>query len=366
MTTIDLTTLDDPRDGIHRVVQALVEGNCVRLPLSDGLTPCLLATVEADPDARAEGLAGATTEPSLLFDSISTATDFLPELSPKQARLALRSVPGSIVFDVDREPAGPLDELPQSTRQLVANDDSLRLRLAGNPVTEAVISLLPAPLICGPASRLPEPAIDLEDGLERTSGPSVVRFHNKTTSITTVGGLDEDGLKRLLGVQVAIVCTGNTCRSPMAEVMLKSLLAKELRVPLSELEDAGITVFSAGLAARDGAPPSAEAVSALARRDLDLSEHQSQQATLELLQHCDVVLTMTQGHRASIVSQAPYLGELVQALVPDGRDVDDPIGGSAGVYEACLLQIEDALRARLPDFLALIDELQADGSNEST
>lgn len=356
--------MDDPRDGVHQAVQALVEGACVRLPLSDGMRATLIASRDAEIEPEQDAVAGGTWPACLLFDSVEHASDFLPRLTPTQARVVLRSSPGDFIFEVDREPGGPLDELPDSVRQLVATDSTVFLRLSGAAVADAVLSLLPAPLVTGPDGSLPAASLEVLDHREAQPAPSVLRLSKGGVKLVRVAAVDEAALRGMMGLQIVLVCTGNTCRSPMAAEALRLMLARELDVQPRELIGAGVNVLSAGIAARNGSPASPEAVDAIQEFGGDLSDHRSQPATLEMLQAADAVFTMTQGHRATIISQVPELRDLVQPLSPDGRDVDDPIGAPANVYRACLAQMQDALKARLPDLLTLIEQLQATERNE--
>lgn len=361
-TIIDLTKLDDPRDGIHQAVQALVEGACVELPLEEGSVPCLLATNAALEDSEeVSAIAGSVRPTSLLTVSLDAATDFLPELTPTQARVFLRAYPGQSIFRVDRVPAGPVDEFPGWVQRAVATDTSTLLRVAGRTVPAAVLSLLPAPLVAGPLAGRIEPALRLVDHQPAIGQPSVIAMVGGAVALEQEHLIDGAELKKLSGVQIVLVCTGNTCRSPMAEVALKGMLAEHLGIALDRLEDAGVTVVSAGVATGGGSPASPEAVRAVGQLGLDLSQHRSRAATVELLQQADAVYTMTQGHRATIVRQAPFLRDAVQTLVPDGRDIDDPIGGQASVYQACLKQIQAALRQRLAELAPLVDEIRETG-----
>ena len=143
--------------------------------------------------------------------------------------------------------------------------------------------------------------------------------------------LNETGVFRLL-----FVCTGNTCRSPMAEVIARHQITK---LGWSEVE-----VGSAGVGAWEGSPPSEGAVRAAAANGLDLSEHSSTYLSQELVEEADLILTMSASH----VVRARELGSREKAaLLPafTARQVDmdkvggipDPIGGSdeeyAGTFE---------------------------------
>jgi protein-tyrosine phosphatase len=147
------------------------------------------------------------------------------------------------------------------------------------------------------------------------------------------------------------VCTGNTCRSPMAEGLFRKLLAERLKCPEDELVDRGFMVASAGVAAAHGSPPSPEAVEILADRGVDLRGHESQPVTAQLLSQADHIFTMTRSHRELLVRDFPEMAESVRLLARDGADVIDPIGAGLDEYRRCADQIEQYLQgimAELP------------------
>ena len=83
------------------------------------------------------------------------------------------------------------------------------------------------------------------------------------------GVVGEATLRRLAGVMVLVVCTGNTCRSPMAELLMRECLAKSLNCTHEELDERGVGVMSAGIAAAPGCPPTSEAVQVMREQGLD-------------------------------------------------------------------------------------------------
>lgn len=133
------------------------------------------------------------------------------------------------------------------------------------------------------------------------------------------------------------VCTGNTCRSPMAEVLLRKRLLEA-----TGKEDA-VDVVSAGLAAFQGDEASGQAVEAMQQRGLDLSAHRSRRMTEQILDTADVILTMTRGHRDAILSQFPEAADRVHTLRVDGGDIADPVGSPLEVYQHCADQIDEQL-----------------------
>lgn len=134
------------------------------------------------------------------------------------------------------------------------------------------------------------------------------------------------------GGTLLFVCTGNTCRSPMAEVMARAALA-------GRLPGAGYEARSAGTFAADGAPAAEEARLVASEAGLDLSRHAARQLTPEMAADARLVACMTASHR----SVAAEMGAgrravlLTSFLPPDdpmfGADVPDPIGGGKAAYE---------------------------------
>jgi len=158
------------------------------------------------------------------------------------------------------------------------------------------------------------------------------------------GVVSERLLARLAGEVYLFVCTGNTCRSPMAEVIFRKMLSDRLGCREDELMDRGFAVVSAGLAAPRGAPASPEAVTLLREEGIDLSAHESQPVTEDLLFHCDYIFTMTRHHRDAVISAFPELAEQVRLLSPENTDVSDPIGSGIDEYVRCREEIGSYLK----------------------
>lgn len=346
-----LAELDDPRDALHHAVQTLVEGGVASLPLENGPVGCVLATSLELDDALVPNAV-------LLVGSIDAAADWLPDLSTLQARLVTRSWPGAVAFRVPESEWTLAPALPQAVRRQVCNASGLAIRVPRSDVVEDVLALLPAPLIAAEQGEWTErAAVELVDAVPASVTPATeVRLSGAGYEILTEGTVSLRELERNAGMEVVFVCTGNTCRSPMAEAIFVDLAARELDVSPGELAGRGVRARSMGLAAADGMPASGDAVDVALRHGLDLSGHLSTPATLEALSRADAVFTMTQGHRAAILSQAPELAATTQTLIPDGRDISDPIGMGPREYAACFDEIAAAITQRLPN---LLDEVTA-------
>jgi protein-tyrosine phosphatase len=142
---------------------------------------------------------------------------------------------------------------------------------------------------------------------------------------------------------VLFVCTGNTCRSPLAEAICRRLLADRLGVAEDELPARGFVIRSAGVMAGPGDPAAYEA--AEAAREMfgaDLSAHSSTPVNPELLAGATDVIAMTAAHAAVLAMRFPGVGP-APVLLCGADDLPDPIGGDREVYRACAAIIADHL-----------------------
>ena len=142
-------------------------------------------------------------------------------------------------------------------------------------------------------------------------------------------------------MNVLFVCTGNTCRSPLAEALTRRLLAER------RLED--ITVGSAGTGAWEGAPASEGSYLVALEDGVDLSAHRARPLTPDLAASADVILTMSRSHRQRLndlghSDRTFLLGEYA-GRSGSAAEVDDPYGGSLSDYRDTYIQLKSLLDA---------------------
>jgi protein-tyrosine-phosphatase len=142
-------------------------------------------------------------------------------------------------------------------------------------------------------------------------------------------------------VKVLIVCTGNTCRSPLAAALLTHILARR--------EARDVLVSSAGTGAWQGAPASEGAYLVGLEHGLDLSAHRARQLTGQLVADADLILTMSRSHRQRAIDMGAgdrvhVLGEY-SGLPGTDAEVPDPYGGELAEYRATYERLERLLAA---------------------
>lgn len=141
---------------------------------------------------------------------------------------------------------------------------------------------------------------------------------------------------------VLFICTGNVCRSPMAEGLLRHMAGDRVKVA------------SAGLGAGHGQPPSAHAIEVLGKEGIDIADIRSQPVSAHLLQQADYIFTMTRDHLDMLLLLFPEMASKTRLLrfeeaAKGGRaDVTDPIGGTRATYESCKADIQRAMSHVIP------------------
>lgn len=140
-------------------------------------------------------------------------------------------------------------------------------------------------------------------------------------------------------MHITFICTGNTCRSPMAEGIAKKIIAEQY-------PDSGITVSGAGLNTFNGSPASRNSIDACREIGIDLLNHRSRLINQEIADNTDIFAVMTESH-ADFLRRCGVPSDKIIVL---GDGIPDPFGGDIERYRACrdsLIKAVESLLASL-------------------
>lgn len=308
----------------------------------------------------------------------AAAERYIDTSSPMLRRLIKKVFPGPVTLMVDvsddviRIKLRDLGLPPDAATRLY-HQNTVSLRCPDHPLAQAVLGVSGIPVIAGSANRQGEdPPYDAAEAAARLDGEVDLiidggrsRYAKPSTVVRvryplpgTPGGLkitveregvyDTRFIQKLMRWTMLVVCSGNTCRSPMAEGLAKMLLAQQRGINVEDLEPAGLRVISAGTLAHSGAPAAEEAVEALKKFGVDLSRHRSRQLTPELIHEADVIYCMTGAHLQAVLAMSPA-ADGKSVLLDPGGDIEDPMGSDLTTYQRCAERLRRRLAQRLKE-----------------
>lgn len=361
---------NEQRQSIETALATLANGGLVIFPTETvyGVAASVLSPQGVERLIHCKGrpedkpLALALAHPAL-------GRDWVPEMSLLARRLSRRCWPGpvTLVFR-DGWQNGLITRLSETVRRYVAPGPTLGIRIPDHEAIRQVLQRLPGPLVLTSANRSGEPAtttgadataalgetvdVVIDDGPCRyREASTVVEVNGQHYRILRQGAVSEEMLARLTCCVVVFVCSGNTCRSPLAAALCRKMLAEKLQCSVNDLPQRGYLILSAGTSALPGHRATPEAVAAAERLGADLSQHVSQPLTPSLIAQADFIFTMTRGHLETVQIRLGDSDAVVALLDPNGNDIADPIGGDATDYDNCAQQIAAAVAARIETLL---------------
>ena len=293
---------------------------------------------------------------------------YLPGINLRAKCFLEKALPGpiTVVFDVCADQLKQCREfLGEFETEVLYKNGSIGVRCPDNPVAMEFLSYINAPVVApsaNPSGMEPatnavmacemlesEVAVIIDAGeCKEKINSTVVRFSDDGLQILRQGAVSDERVSELSTLHITIVCSGNTCRSPMAEVFLKKMLAEKLCCNIDQLEKIGYKVTSAGVMAAIAEPATQEAIEVCEEMGLDLTGHRSSGLTESRILQSDLIFTMSEGHRQRILDFYPQVAEKCKLLSPKGS-ILDPFGGDIDIYRNCASKIKEALKERLSE-----------------
>jgi protein-tyrosine phosphatase len=353
-TVLDWNPAVDPSTLIRTIRETTLAGSAVVVPGDCGYI-VLLNPASAN---AVRHLASLREPPAVLTWSADDPEGLGLRLSGPVRRLLERAWPAPLIVAAPGRAEWP-SHWTSALRERLASAPA-RFRCPQHPLFEAATPALEIPLLVVDTF-LPtaEAALDELDDAEAVAisagpvevkgAPTVLRATAQGYEIVEEGRISAEEIEKLAARIILFVCTGNTCRSPLAEGIAKSMIAERLGCPVEELPRRGLWVLSAGISAYGDSPAAPEAIAVANEMGVDLGAHRSRAINEELLGAADEVIAMTRGHAQALANRFPGVGPAPKLLCGD-EELDDPIGSGLEVYRLCASTIRTHLGRFIPEW----------------
>lgn len=355
---LDWRRSDDPRDVVHLAVQALVEGHVVAAPTESSYVYLASGLQAGAVDQLLRQADLWKKNPVSIIPRVpDEVLDLIPSVGSGSRRLVRKAWPGPLVLQSkSQDEYSSLRCLPGNVYDRIRNEQGeVRLWIPDHEVLHYITRLVSGPLVVALATRgdkadelarsvaeLPAGAsvLSIDGGtIEESGEPTVVAVEGNRGQVLREGLLSESQLRQLSQYLVLFVCTGNTCRSPMAAALMRKKIQDKFQSEFDP-QSLPIVVASAGVSAFGGDPASHGALEAIRGYGCSLDQHQSTQLNSRLVEQSDLILAMGQRHRSVIVAQWPEVASKVHLIAADGSEISDPFGGPLDVYQRCAEQLD--------------------------
>jgi L-threonylcarbamoyladenylate synthase len=293
---------------------------------------------------------------------------YVPKPSLREKKLVQNAWPGpvTIIFElIDDEIKKLRKTLDKEVLKNLYKYNSIGVRCPDNAVASAILRQTLCAVVAPSANFSgDEPPVTAEQVKEAFDGKieiiidagptkykkssTVAKIGKKGIEILRQGVYSQGQIEDFCTVQVLFVCTGNTCRSPMAEGIFAKETSEKLGCTVDQLGKMGYKIISAGVMGITGWPASAEAISVCRADGIDISAHTSAALTKELIDSSDLIYVMSREHAEHVMRLSPESGNKVLLLAND-TDVPDPIGQDEDFYKKCFAMIKAAVAKRISE-----------------
>ena len=321
--------------------------------------------VKSDSLTRLDNLKGRTADKyyTLHIGQKSDIGNYVPTIGLKTQKLIQNAWPGplTIVFELDDKDIDKQHKnLEGEIFECLYRDNSIGIRCPDNIIAAMLFQQTSIPVVA-PSANITDspPAVDAAQVLDQLSGKidllldagpceykqssTVVKIGKSGMRVLRPGVYSQAELEALSQLRFLFVCTGNTCRSPMAEGIFRKYLAEKLHCNVDGLDKKGYKVSSAGIIGSVGYPATAEAVTACAAKGVDIKAHRNKALSRELIERSDIIFAMEQIHRDRVILLDPNAANKC-LLLAGNAGVPDPIGQPQQSYDKCANLIEKAVQ----------------------
>jgi len=295
---------------------------------------------------------------------------YVPTIRLNAQKLIQNAWPGplTIVFDLDQKDLyGQRESLEKDVFESLYRDRSIGIRCPDNPIAAMLLRQTSHPVVAPSANITGKPpAVDASQVLAQLSGQiellldagpckykkssTVVKIGKEGLQILRPGVYSRAELEALWQVKFLFVCTGNTCRSPMAEGIFRKYLAEKLQCKVDNLSRMGYKVASAGIMDSTGFPASAEAIAVCEAKGINIKAHRNKGLSKELIEESDFIFAMERIHEYRVTALVPEAANKC-LLLAGTKGIPDPIGQPQKFYNHCARLIEKAVQKRIAELM---------------
>jgi len=296
--------------------------------------------------------------------------EYVPVIGLRAKKLIEKLWPGPLTIVFELKPEQIEAQRGKSAKKVFENlykNNSIGIRLSDDAVASKLLQAVKWPVVAPSVNIADErPATDAEQVLANFRGKLDMVIdggasrYKKSSTIVKIGTYDlqmlregvytAEQVRQAATVGFLFVCSGNTCRSPMAAGMFRKYLAEKCGCAIDQIEQKGYKILSAGTMGIIGMPATSQAAAVCETRGVDITKHRSSALSRELIEQSDVIYVMSRFHLSQIVSMCPDAADRCR-LLAEAVDIPDPIGQSVAVYDNVASVIEDAVKKRIEELV---------------